>query len=265
MRMNKPMLAGFCAVIAVVILSAFNGSEAVKLRNLRQSIGELHGLTANTVAITKDDVEALERELSLLRGPAAPGEDEPAVGPADISETAALVRDLLSAHHIPPERFKINGNSKEAENMPAEFVIRCAPPQFFSFLAEASKQQGIAISSLSIRSSTAAEPEAGVEATADITMRVRNRAPPQRELSQSRGPAFSQNAPDPAVLALAFIPPRGIARVPGPGGHRGAGSGKAAAVPETSPEVSPEADRAEPEQQYKPLGTIRDADGREYL
>jgi hypothetical protein len=267
------------AAILAVILAALSGSEAVKLRKLRQSIEELTGSEGNSVLVTKDDVEALEKELSVLQGSATARE----VGPADISETAALVRSLLVAHHIQPERFKINNGG---ENKPAEFVIRCEPLRFFSFLADASMQRTIEISSLSIRSNTAARSTSMNDTqTADITMRIRNLAPSRRDLPQSQGPGFSRDAtfPDPKALALAFSPPRRAApdaRVPAQDGQTAAGPEEAAGGPEKAvdaeetladgPELAtvspPEAIPAEEERrQFKPLGTIRDAGGREYL
>jgi hypothetical protein len=299
METNKPALTGIrravitaatLAAILVAILAALSGSEAMKLRKLRRSIEELRGLAKDTVPVTKDEIEALKQELlrlqgpgpelSLLQGPAGEGasmaefagESAPAEEPADISQTAALVRGLLIAHRIQPERFKINGSAREAEDKPAEFVIRAAPLLFFSFLADASKQAGVVISSLSIRSNIAAKPAAlsvNMQAMADITMRVRNRAPSYRDLPQSRRQPFSQDAafPAPEALALAFSP-RAAAPRSGQDGRTTAepGSEEAADGSEALTDVPLEAIPAEPERrQFKPLGTIRDAGGREYL
>jgi hypothetical protein len=184
MGMNKAIGTGFiCIIIGCIVIAGFTIFEAVNMCKLFISVEQEHREIGNIIPVTATDIQKLEEELFLLKKPDFPGREFPegdTINPArygtipGISETAAVIRNLLAGRYIRPDRFRITGKEPEAQ---AEFQIRCSPLQFFGFLAETEEERTITISSVSIRLLTGTEKEMQkVSSEIDVTLKVKGKA-----------------------------------------------------------------------------------------
>jgi hypothetical protein len=257
MQRTKAVKTGIaCLIICCTVLVLFTVSEAVKLRALVRAVEQERRIAGSAVPTRAAELQRMERELSTLKEP-----DEDAAGGLfgygimpDISETAATVRRLLALRNIRPERFRITGNGNEAQ---AEFLFRCNPPRFFSFLAEAAEDGAVEITSVNIRPVTETVFEAGgisglASPEIDVTMRTRSRIP----VSGNAGLRTLNSV----RIAQAFYIPRPSLRA----ADLLADAPAKSTLPEDRSDENND-DTVRHKNSITVVGTIRGADNREYV